>query len=404
MILMINQKIIALLTTSSNYQILININKLLYKEVLKEFKELYIIDLENLILFKEKKITKKIQPKINNIKIFKPNNSLELINFLKKKKLIAFNCLGKDFSTFRIYYILNKINLTQILLLNIGYLNNTVEINKNNINTNYTGVYFFYKKKITSYIFKFLTIINIFPKIDYYLDSSKPTINSINSSFVRKIEKAFPRIKISFFRKAININSRSYDDLLSKKYLKKEKYLVFVDSFFEHGDRSVRDGSIKKKIIIDYYLTLANFLKKLSKIYNKKVIICMHPKNNSKLFLKYLKDFSIKKYKTQEMVKESFIALFHESSSILDAVILKKKIIILKSNLLGDYFSNRIKEYERLLNLQPVDIGDYHSLKKNKLNLILNSSKKSNYYIKNHLNADGLIPGYKKVIKLLKKI
>ena len=177
-----------------------------------------------------------------------------------------------------------------------------------------------------------------------------------------------------------------------------------VDSFFEHGDRSIRDGSIKKKIIIDYYSTLANFLKKLSKIYNKKVIICMHPKNNSKLFLTYLKDFSIKKYKTQEMVKKSFIALFHESSSILDAVILKKKIIILKSNLLGDYFSNRIKQYERLLNLQPVDIGDYHSLKKNKLNLILNSSKQSNYYIKNHLNADGLIPGYKKVIKLLKKI
>ncbi len=401
---MFNQKIIALITTSSNYQILININKLLYGEILKEFKELYIIDLQNLILFKKNKITKKIKTKINNIKIFKPNNSFELISFLKKKKLIAFNCLGKDFSTFKIYYILNKINLTQILLLNIGYLNNTVEVNKNNVNKNYVGAYFFYKRKVTSYIFKFLTIINVFPKIDYYLDSSKPTINNINSSFVRKIEKIFPKIKISFFRKAININSRSYDDLSNKKYFNKEKYLVFIDSFFEHGDRSVRDGLIKKKVIINYYSTLANFLKKLSKIYNKKVIICMHPKNNSKLFLKYLKNFPVKKYKTQEMIKKSFIALFHESSSILDAVILKKNIIILKSDLLGNYFSSRVKQYEKLLNLQAVDISDYQSLKKSKLNLILSSSKQSNYYIKNHLNADGLIPGYRKVIKLLKKI
>ena len=186
--------------------------------------------------------------------------------------------------------------------------------------------------------------------------------------------------------------------------MNKEKYLVFIDGFFEHRDRILRDGYIKKKIIIQYYSNLANFLKKLSKIYNKKVIICMHPSNNSKLFLNYLKDFSIKKYKTQEMVKKSFIALFHDSSSILDAVILKKKIIILKSDLLGSYVLNRVQQYERLLNLQSVDISDYHSLKKNKLNLILKSSKQDNYYIKNYLNADGLIPGYKKVIKLLKNI
>jgi len=399
---MFNKKIIAILTTSSNYQRTINFNSLLYREILKEFKELYIIDLKNLIFFKKKKINKKTLFKIKGIKIFKPNNSLELINFFKEKKLIAFNCLGKGLPNFKIYYILNKINLTQILLLNTGLLNNAVEINKDNVN--FTGLYFFYNKLFTRYIFKFLTIVNIFPKIDYYFDSSKPTIKNINSSFIRKIEKVFPKIKISFFRKAININSRSYDNLLNKKHLKKEKYLVYLDQFPEHGDRIAREGSIKKKVIIEYYSTLANFLKKLSKIYNKKVMICIHPQNNSKFFLRYLKNFSMKKYKTQEMIEKSFITLFHESSAILDAVFLKKNIIILKSDLLGNYISNRVMQYERLLNLQSVDISDYHSLNKNKLDLILNSSKQSNYYIKNHLNADGLIPGYKKVIKLLTKI
>ena len=402
---MFDKKIIAILTTSSNYQGLININNLLYSEILKEFKELYIIDLQNLILFKQKKTKKKSQFKIKNLKIFRPNNSTELISFFSNKKLVGFNCLGKNFSEFKIHYVLNKINLTQILLLNVGYLSNTIEINKNSITKTFISLYFLCNKKIARYFFKFFTIINIFSKIDYYFDSSKLTIKNMNSSYIRKIEKIFPRISLSYFKKAININSRGYDQLLEKNDLIEEKYLVFVDSFFEHEDRIARDGIINKKNSIEYYTLLANFLRKLSKIYNKKVVICSHPKNNSKLFLSYLKNFTIKKYKTQEMIKKSFITFFHESSSILDAVILKKKIIILRSNLLGNYISNRVRRYEKILNLRSLDINDYHILKKNKLNLMLSSpEKKYSYFIKNNLNTDGINPGYKKIIKLLKTI
>ena len=52
---MFNKKIIAILATTSDYQRIVNLNSLLYKEILKEFKELYIVDLKNLILFKKKK-------------------------------------------------------------------------------------------------------------------------------------------------------------------------------------------------------------------------------------------------------------------------------------------------------------------------------------------------------------
>jgi hypothetical protein len=401
---MSNKKIIAILVDNPNYQSLINLNNLLYEEILKEFKELYIIDFQNLIFFKKKKINKKVHFIFKNIKIFRPNSALEFIKFFEKKKLIAFNNLGKGFSTFRIYYILNKVNLTHILLLSLGGLSNTVEIKTKNIKRFFSSLYFFFNRKIARYVFKFLTIIDIFPKYDYYLDSSRPIIRNMNSSFIRKIERLCPKIKISFFRKAININSRSYDGLSVKKYSNEKKYLVFVDSFFEHKDRVIREGPIEKKNIIEYYSTLARFLKKLSKIYNKKVIFCSHPSNNSKLFQNYLKNFTIKKGKTHEMIRKSFITLFHDSSSIFEAIMLKKKIIILKSDLLGDYLSNRVKEYEKLLNLQSVDMNNYHSLKKSKLDPILNSSNNNNYYVNNYLNADGVIPGYKKIIKLLKKI
>ena len=56
---MSNKKIIAILVENPNYQSLINFNNLLYEEILKEFKELYIIDFQNLIFFKKKKLIKK---------------------------------------------------------------------------------------------------------------------------------------------------------------------------------------------------------------------------------------------------------------------------------------------------------------------------------------------------------
>ena len=141
---MSNKKIIAILVENPNYQSLINFNNLLYEEILKEFKELYIIDFQNLIFFKKKKINKKVHFIFKNIKIFRPNSALEFIKFFEKKKLIAFNNLGKGFSTFRIYYILNKVNLTQILLLNLGFLSNTVEIKKKNIKIFFSSLYFFF--------------------------------------------------------------------------------------------------------------------------------------------------------------------------------------------------------------------------------------------------------------------
>jgi hypothetical protein len=402
---MLNKKIIGILVTSSDYKIVININNFLYDKILKEFKELYIINLENLILFKKKKNNKKIHFKFNKIKVFKPNNSSELINFFKNKKLIAFNCIGKNFLNFKIYYILNKINLTQILLLNIGYLNNIVEINLKDISNIFSNTFFVYNKKITAFFFKIFTILNLFPKINYYFDSSKLTIKNINKSFIRKLEKIFPKIKISYFRKAININSRSYDQLIDKKIINKNKYIVFIDSYFEHGDRILREGSIKKSDSIKYYFLLGMFLKKLSKIYNKKIVICVHPKNNNKLFFNHFKNFIIKKYKTQEMIQSSFITLFHESSAILDAILLNKNIILLKTNLLGNYLSNRVQQYERELNILSIDIDDGALLNKKRLNRLFSYNKnKYRHYIKSYLNSDGVIPGYQKIIKLIKKI
>ena len=45
---------------------------------------------------------------------------------------------------------------------------------------------------------------------------------------------------------------------------------------------------------------------------------------------------------------------------------------------------------KKIIKFRSVDINNYHSLKKSKLDPILNSSKNNNYYLNNHLNADGV--------------
>lgn len=40
------------------------------------------------------------------------------------------------------------------------------------------------------------------------------------------------------------------------------------------------------------------------------------------------KKFKITKYSTQEYIKKSFMVIFHESSSVVNAIFLKKKLFV----------------------------------------------------------------------------
>jgi hypothetical protein len=71
---------------------------------------------------------------------------------------------------------------------------------------------------------------------------------------------------------------------------------------------------------------------------------------------------------------------------------------------MGDYLSKRIEMYINLLGSFYIDLDDYSNLKRNDLDINMKKSKKKyRAYIKNYLNSDGKIPGYKKVINIIKK-
>ena len=71
--------------------------------------------------------------------------------------------------------------------------------------------------------------------------------------------------------------------------------------------------------------TLKKFLKKLSSTYNKEVKVCIHPQYNIKEHQKNLPDFEVIKFKTRDLIYKAFIVTFFDSSSVIDAILLKKK-------------------------------------------------------------------------------
>lgn len=183
-----------------------------------------------------------------------------------------------------------------------------------------------------------------------------------------------------------------------------EEKIVFIDANFDHGDRIIREGKPSEELKLKYFNQLNQFLLKLSNISNKKVTICLHPSTNLDTYKKYFGSFEICKYQTSENIKQAFIVVFHESSIISDAIFLKKKIISLKSNTLGEHIMNRINFYQRKLGLFSYSLDEKKELNKDLLQAELEKiTKNFDRYIEKEMMANDQILGEDKIINTVRK-
>ena len=58
----------------------------------------------------------------------------------------------------------------------------------------------------------------------------------------------------------------------------------------------------------------------LSKTYKKKVVICIHPKDNLNKKKKIYSNYKVVKYATKENIFKAFLVFFFDSSAIVDAI------------------------------------------------------------------------------------
>ena len=85
-------------------------------------------------------------------------------------------------------------------------------------------------------------------------------------------------LNFSYYKKVIKINSKHFDAIYYSKYKISEKYIVFIDGVFDHKDRIIREGKISEQNEKKYYDNLYKVLNNFKIIFNKEIIVCLHPK------------------------------------------------------------------------------------------------------------------------------
>ena len=85
-------------------------------------------------------------------------------------------------------------------------------------------------------------------------------------------------------------------------------------------------------------------------------------------------------YDTEKKIYSSYITIFQSSLLINYAILLKKKIILITSNFLGNLYEKRFSNYKKEIDLVSFDIDNYKSENFNQTLIKLLDQKKA-YYV-----------------------
>ena len=179
----------------------------------------------------------------------------------------------------------------------------------------------YYIQKFTIHLPKklavILSLIGFFSKIDIRFTSNKRLFDSFKNN-----KKNFFK-KPSIYKDMFLVKSIAFDNL--KKNKLNEKYITLLDFEPDYKEMVDSTGKLNQADIDKHYSNSIIFLKKISKTFNKKVIICIHPNYDLKKISKIYYEFNVVKFKTKYFIDRSFIVLFYDSSAIVDAIVNKKK-------------------------------------------------------------------------------
>ena len=374
----------------------VNNFKILIDSFLDKKIKIFWIDLGNLIYKNNKK-------KISNTKInfFCPNNSNEALNLIKKNKFILVDCLPKDIKLFKIFRLINKSNSKLIAIHNDQ---TRVLLQKKN-----------YLKRINlpflkyTYIHKLMIILNIFPRTDILFISSKILYKQFANGFSKRLDKIIKRNFFADYKKIKLVNNVFFDTfLLFKKKISKskKKNIVFLDTApFDHPAlKKYSNEKIKKNNRKKFYENLYIFLKHLEKVHKKKIIICLHPKYNSKYKKRDFKDLSCKVFKTHNYIFNSSLLLFITTSMVMQGIYLKKSIINLSSSYLPIFFQKESKDWRNILPFCSINIDNRDDYKEKLPRMLKNENLKINKKIYNSLINNHKLTSTEQILNYLRKI
>lgn len=380
------------------------------KKLVPNHSKLMILDLTS---FSMKKINNNYVHKDENVEYVKPinfNDLKKIKNLFKKyRKVYVVGPVYSDFKSIFIFLILRWLDIKIIFINFFGYYLSE----KNFITFNFAyKLRRFFLIRLSYYFSTILSQLSIFPKIEFYFETSKERILEMENTFFKKIKN-----KIKFLNlknsKIFRINSKYYDEIKNQndKNLN-ENFIVLVDSGFDHPDRfkieKIDDQHKYDREKKNYYENLFKVMKLLEKVYKNRVIFCQHPKTNYALdnhFKKIEENFKITKGETDEFIKNGGLIVFTGPSSMVNkAIILKKKIFYLISNGLGQHDNDKVLFFVKKMNLPIINLDNFTSLNQNLIDLeIKNSMKLYDPFIKDNLISQENVFSYDQIKEILYK-
>lgn len=394
-------KEVLFITRFDNLTATINVNSELINQLSKNFKSIYFINSGNLAFPKNTKIDENIKniKKLSNMYFINPWNFREFDDFLKNKNVFVISNFGFYLYDAKLNFFLKRKKIKIFQISNLGFFN--VPKKYDYSSNPYLIIKHFFSNKFFKKISIILSNLGIFPKIEVRFISNK---NIIDEIYKNPIKKILYENKFFYAKKLELINSKSYDLYKKNTFDISQDYIVHLDKEFDWPELIAFRGKYDVKKLEKHYFFLNRFLSKLAKDYNKEVKVCIHPGYELKKFKQFFPNFEVIQFKTPEYIYKSFIVTMIDSSAIVDAILLRKRILGLTSNYMGlneiNYSLNNIKRYGvKHLNIEK----DYLKSKEYILEEIEKKIDNYDKYISEHLCFDENISGYDKIINTLKE-
>ena len=332
-----------------------------------------------------------------NIEIICPRNIKDFEDFIFDKEIIAINDFGRFFSDLKIHFLLAKYRIKQVQIHNIGFFNTNIKLEK----SFWLNLKYKLNKNFSHKLIVLLSNLKLVPKIQIKFTSSTEIIEMIKNSFIKKI---LYNLKLFYAKELVPINSSSFDIFKKIKMEVNEEKIVLLDANFYGSEYIATSGNPDKKKITKHYYCLNKLINNLSAMYKKKIVICIHPLDNLENKKKYFPNLNVVQYKSRENIYKAFLVLFFDTSAIVDAILLKKKILCLISNFTPENITNFGLDYVNRAGLLKINIEEEIMINKDKfLSKLDDATDNYSNYIKSYITPDGNNLGYEKIIRILKE-
>lgn len=156
-----------------------------------------------------------------------------------------------------------------------------------------------------------------------------------------------------------NFDYEIYLKVIKQSIKQDNKMGVFLDQYFPFHPDAVTSPLVAAK---DYYPRVCSFFDHLERHYGVHIVIAAHPRSHYETRESLYGNRTIMRGRTGELVKESGFVIMHDSISINYAVLFRKPMIFITTDLLQKARKGTIELWARLFDKEPLNIDQSYEI------------------------------------------